>query len=274
MKKSRATIWARLLFEQGLLFEFLRLSSLAGGGHSNHDRVETDPHSHGSLDDEAGPRVEGSHDEMYNQEALLLSKKVKVLCWNLTNPENHETKAVQVQRTWGKRCNKLLFMSSTADPKLPTIALPNVKEGRNFLWGKTKEAFKYVYKHHFAEADWFMKADDDTYVIMENLRFLLKGIDPESPIYYGCKFKPHVKQGYISGGAGYVLSKEALRRFVGDGLPDSKICRQDDGGNEDVELGIPMHGELGRGSWRFSRFSRTLSFPTLPSRALYWSYSC
>jgi hypothetical protein len=48
-----------------------------------------------------------------------------------------------------------------ADTSLPTVKLP-VKEGRDYLWSKTKEAFKYVYEHHFEEADWFFKADDDT----------------------------------------------------------------------------------------------------------------
>lgn len=49
---------------------------------------------------------------------------------------------------------------------------------------------------------------------MENLRYMLHGVDPSTPIYFGQRFKPYVKQGYMSGGAGYVLSKEALKRFV------------------------------------------------------------
>ncbi|XP_070209453.1 glycoprotein-N-acetylgalactosamine 3-beta-galactosyltransferase 1-B-like isoform X1 [Littorina saxatilis] len=164
-------------------------------------------------------------------------EKVRVLVWIMTGPKNLQSKASVVRETWGRRANQLLFFSSVTNETFPTIGL-NTTEGRQHLTAKTVQAFRYIYHHHLDDAEWFMKADDDTYVIMENLRHFLSQKNTSEPVYFGYRFKPFVKQGYNSGGAGYVLSREALRRFGKQGT-DPKLCEQD-GGDEDVHFGQCM----------------------------------
>ena len=169
-----------------------------------------------------------------------LKQKVRVLCWVMTGPETHKTKAQAIKNTWGPRCNTVLYMSSEMDSTLPTIALP-IGEGRNNLWGKTREAFHYIWDNYRDRADWFFKADDDTYVVVENLRFMLSGYNTSDAIWFGYKYKVIVEGGYNSGGPGYVLSREALKRFAEQGLTNSSICKSDPTGAEDAEMGKCLH---------------------------------
>merc|ERR1719282_823865 len=184
-------------------------------------------------------------------------------------PQNHQSKARHVKATWGRRCNKLIFMSSKADPSLPAVGL-NVREGRENLWAKTKQAHLYLYKNYLHEADWFLKADDDTYVVVENLRYMLQSYNHSEALYFGCKFKPYVKQGYMSGGAGYVLSKEAVIRFASKGLQDKSgvTCRTDDGGAEDVEMGKCMEGLGVKAGDSRDSLGRGRFFPFVPEHHL------
>ena len=82
---------------------------------------------------------------------------------------------MHVKNTWGSHCDKLIFMSSQEDLALGAVAL-NISEGRQNLWGKTKKSFEYCYKHYRDEFDWFVKADDDTFMIIENLKGKTKNI--------------------------------------------------------------------------------------------------
>lgn len=80
--------------------------------------------------------------------------------------------------------------------------------------GKIMQVFKYVYDNFFDEVDWFMKVDDDMYFIMENLCYFFFLQDKMELVYFGYYFKIIVRQGYYSGGVGYIFSKEILRRLV------------------------------------------------------------
>ncbi|CAH0564923.1 unnamed protein product [Brassicogethes aeneus] len=248
-----------------------------------------DPHFSYEMEGLSGPTVDpGAHsdnEEFHAMEDSTVADRmfgeVRVLCWVMTGPKNHEKRAKHVKATWGKRCNVLLFMSSEEDATLPAIALP-VREGRDNLWGKTKEAFRYVYKNYYDQADWFLKADDDTYVILENLRYMLVPHKPTEPVYYGCRFKPYVKQGYMSGGAGYVLSKEALKRFVEVGLHNSTGCSKSNSGAEDVEIGKCLESVKVKAGDSRDSLGRGRFFPFVPEHHLipghvsksfwYWEY--
>lgn len=83
---------------------------------------------------------------------------------------------------------------------MPTVALTNITEGRVNLWGKTRDAFRFVHENYGDSMDFILKADDDTYVIVENLLHLLEQYDPKEMIYLGCEFKE-----YMSGGAGTLI---------------------------------------------------------------------
>ena len=68
-----------------------------------------------------------------------------------------------------------------------------------------------MHANHLGDAEWFLKADDDTYIIMENLRqevdhdkkhifvvrYMLADKNCSEPIFFGHKFKPFTPQGYF-----------------------------------------------------------------------------
>ena len=125
-------------------------------------------------------------------------------------------------------------------------------EGWPRLWGKMRRILTYLRRHQGDSFDWFVKADDDTYIVVDNLRALLSRHDSSEPIWFGSRLRhDKVSAGYMSGGAGYALSRQALKLVVDRALDDQQQqqqqqplanCSRSEYGFEDLELGRCLQG--------------------------------
>lgn len=55
-----------------------------------------------------------------------------------------------------------------------------------------REAYKYTYKHYLNDFDWILKAKDDSYIVMENLRHMLYQYDSDWSIQIGQRYLTQV----------------------------------------------------------------------------------
>lgn len=163
--------------------------------------------------------------------------KPSIMCLLFTTPDKYLQQARAVNDTWGKRCDvRRWFMTSDAK-EFPSDVIPlPIPDGRGHLAEKTNFAFRYAYSNFHDKIDWFIKADDDTYIIMENLRAIVSLYDPNKAHYIGGKSGDILPQGYNGGGAGYTLSKGALQLIVQEGHRFPTSCRPR-GDFEDLETG-------------------------------------
>uniref|UniRef100_K3X1T7 N-acetylgalactosaminide beta-1,3-galactosyltransferase n=1 Tax=Globisporangium ultimum (strain ATCC 200006 / CBS 805.95 / DAOM BR144) TaxID=431595 RepID=K3X1T7_GLOUD len=187
----------------------------------------------------------------------------RIFCFVNTISVHHATRAQAVADTWGQRCDKLVFFSNVSDSivagdatnspylKRFEIIKLDVVADHNHLWQKHKASLKYVYEHFRHDFDWFYKADDDAYVILENLRNYLRRPEilnnyKKEPMQMGHRFNltQELVSYYIvddnleakwrdkwerwvfnSGGPGYAMNRKYLDKIVSI-LPD-KTCLSD-----------------------------------------------
>ncbi len=172
-------------------------------------------------------------------------------------------------RTWAKRCDRSVFIIAGSQPprslnrttypfSIAYIGDENI-EKYNHLSEKVLLSLLYIYQRYSRNYDWFFKGDDDTYVIVENLRHLLRRRPSNVSFYYGYIAKTSDRF-YPSGGAGYVLSQKALLQFGEQILikPDQrKLCNKDEA--EDINLAyclarIGIHVMNARDEHQLERF--------------------
>ncbi|CAF3933746.1 unnamed protein product [Adineta steineri] len=167
--------------------------------------------------------------------------QVRVACFVLTTPKNFDSRTRAVNLTWGRRCDGLFFITEPSNDTqgLPIAPIANITPGYEHLTQKVVLALQYAYEYHFNNFDWFVKADDDTYIFMENLKTFLSKQNTSEPVSFGWISKGY---DYHQGGASYVLSREALKRF-NQGLQKPNATCHKYGGHEDIEIRACLRSE-------------------------------
>jgi glycoprotein-N-acetylgalactosamine 3-beta-galactosyltransferase len=78
-----------------------------------------------------------------------------------------------------------------------------------------------------------------SFILMENLRYMLYQYHPQTALYIGCRFAihfPKTEEGYMSGG-GQIFSKKAIIKFNEISLVNPSYCVPEDSELDDVFVG-------------------------------------
>ncbi len=117
--------------------------------------------------------------------------QIRIYCLILTTPQYFATRARAVNATWASRCDRFSFISEYSnDTKGLAIApIANISSGYGHLTQKSTLAFHYAYEKFYNDYEWFVKADDDTYLFVDNLKSFLKDKNSSEPVTFGYNFK-------------------------------------------------------------------------------------
>ena len=149
------------------------------------------------------------------------------------------------------RCDKTIYISGPKtedqndDPRMPFVYI-NVTDIYSRLTEKTIKTLVYIYDHLMHEFDWCLLANDDTFIIMENLRQFLANKCPSEKKVYGKILKYYRNKdiykngdntrGFLQGGSGQLVSREAILLFGEAMKEDPNFCVLLMGEAEDQEM--------------------------------------
>ncbi|VUZ50993.1 unnamed protein product [Hymenolepis diminuta] len=163
------------------------------------------------------------HSGHHEGETILvdqLAKAMPVMAFIFTSKDGLTNRVSQVKSTWAKRFNEVVFFSYETNLPFHIVSLTPAKG-----WAYTRSAIAYIHENYGQNFAFFMKAQDNNYVIVENLRELLRTIDPEKPLLIGRQMKAKDGSTYMMEEAGYVISRAGLRKLAAAIKDDIGACR-------------------------------------------------
>ncbi|CAN7992654.1 unnamed protein product [Ixodes hexagonus] len=140
-------------------------------------------------------------------EAELLYRRVPVLC--LVQAKSRQ-QVRSVYNNWGRHCNRLVFFGSIQDPYVPIHQVPlSVADAQ-----VTCLVLRHALRKYGSEFTWVLLVDDETFAIVENLRFYVAPLNSSAIYYLGHPVQETSGSFYNSMTGGIVLSEGAVRSLL------------------------------------------------------------
>lgn len=143
----------------------------------------------------------------------------------LTSRATLNTLAVAVNRTVAHRFHRTFFFTGLRSPKVPH-GMTVVAHGDDRPVWLMYETVRHLNQHYGSDYDWFLLAQDDTYMQADRLSELVGHLSAGQDLYMGRAEEfigGEEKARYCHGGYGYLLSRSLLARLQ----PHLDTCRND-----------------------------------------------
>lgn len=133
----------------------------------------------------------------------------------------------RIERTWGKRCDILLWTIAKDQLDLVPDDFPSIGEilvvnttrpsegSKRNVWEKVHLMWAAIGEHYINKAEWFLKVDDDSFLFTQNLKRFVQFYNPMVPHYLGHTLTFRWSENIVfNSGIGYALSKAAVQRLA------------------------------------------------------------
>ncbi|KAK5849878.1 hypothetical protein PBY51_014177 [Eleginops maclovinus] len=154
-----------------------------------------------------------------------LGIRERLLVGVLTSRATLNTLAVAVNRTIAHHFHRTFFFTGLRSPKLPH-GMTVVAHGDDRPVWLMYETVRHLHQHYGSDYDWFLLAQDDTYMQANRLLELVGHLSAGQDLYMGRAEEfigGEEKARYCHGGYGYLLSRSLLARLQ----PHLDTCRND-----------------------------------------------
>ena len=158
-----------------------------------------------------------------NDNDVRVEQPPQIFCFALTANDRHLTSSRAIIYSWGKRCDRFYFVTRLQNSSVELMTLQKFENDADItpttITQTTLDVLLHLRGDQLAAAyHWFLRASDDSYVIMPNLRQLVARLDRREAhrpfVYVGDVEQMYEKYQFSITGSVMLFNRKALERLT------------------------------------------------------------